>query len=142
MIEEAIENAVRRGVRQELGAHRACTEEPQPPARDGEVELLAVAEAAELLRISRNLTYELIKQERLHALRLGRRLLIPRWAITELAGREVPDPRGACRYCGGQAAARYRWKNQTKLIAPIDLCSAATCHEELLGDLRTTGAVE
>ena len=40
--------------------------------------LLTVPEAARLLRISRNLTYELIRQKALPHVRLGRRILVPR----------------------------------------------------------------
>jgi excisionase family DNA binding protein len=56
--------------------------------------LLTVPEAARVLRISRNLAYELIAQRRLPHVRLGRRILIPRpglerW-ISQQAG--LPDP--------------------------------------------------
>lgn len=44
-------------------------------------ELLTVAEAAQVLRISRNLTYELVHQGRLPHLQLGRRILVPRRAL-------------------------------------------------------------
>jgi len=40
--------------------------------------LLTVPEAARLLRISRNLTYELVRQKALPHVRLGRRILVPR----------------------------------------------------------------
>jgi excisionase family DNA binding protein len=39
--------------------------------------LLTVPEAARLLRIWRNLTYELIRQKTLPHVRLGRRILVP-----------------------------------------------------------------
>ena len=41
-------------------------------------EFLTVPEAAELLRISRNLTYELVAEKVLPSIRLGRRVVVPR----------------------------------------------------------------
>lgn len=38
-------------------------------------------EAARTLRISRNLTYELVRQGRLPSIRLGRRVMIPRHGL-------------------------------------------------------------
>ena len=43
--------------------------------------LLTVAEAAALLRISRNAAYELVSRHELPALRLGRTIRIPRHAL-------------------------------------------------------------
>jgi len=40
--------------------------------------LLTVSEAAKLLRISRGLAYELVRQKRIPFIRLGRRILVPR----------------------------------------------------------------
>jgi excisionase family DNA binding protein len=62
---------------------------------DGQV-LLTVKEAAKLLRISRNLAYELVAQGRLPSIYLGRRILIPRhglerWIVQE-AGLPEPSP--------------------------------------------------
>ena len=62
---------------------------------DGQVLLLTVREAAKLLRISRNLAYELVAQGRLPAIYLGRRILIPRhglerWIVQE-AGPSEPS---------------------------------------------------
>ena len=45
---------------------------------------LTVAEAAELLGISRGLAYELVGRGELPALRLGRRLVVPRKALEAL----------------------------------------------------------
>ncbi len=58
--------------------------------------LLTVKEAAKLLRISRNLAYELVAQRRLPSIYLGRRILIPRhglerWIVQE-AGPPEPLP--------------------------------------------------
>ncbi len=58
--------------------------------------LLTVKEAAKLLRISRNLAYELVAQGRLPSICLGRRILIPRhglerWIVQE-AGLPEPSP--------------------------------------------------
>ena len=41
-------------------------------------EFLTVPEVAKLLRISRNLVYELVAQGVLPSIRLGRRILVPR----------------------------------------------------------------
>jgi excisionase family DNA binding protein len=42
---------------------------------------LSVAEAGELLGISRGLAYELVRKGKLPSLRLGRRLVVPRAAL-------------------------------------------------------------
>jgi excisionase family DNA binding protein len=47
----------------------------------GESDLLTVVEAAAVLRISRNLAYELIRQGRVPHLRLGKRILVPRRSL-------------------------------------------------------------
>jgi excisionase family DNA binding protein len=59
--------------------------------------LLTVPEAAKLLRISRGLTYELVRQERIPSIRLGRRLLIPMRGLEEWVAREagLPPPPAA-----------------------------------------------
>ena len=56
---------------------------------DSQIMVLTVSEAAHLLRISRNLAYELIAQDRLPHVRLGRRILVPRVAIERLIGDEA-----------------------------------------------------
>jgi excisionase family DNA binding protein len=43
--------------------------------------VMSVTEAAELLEISRALAYELARLQRLPAVRLGRRLVVPRKAL-------------------------------------------------------------
>jgi len=43
--------------------------------------LLNVCDVAQLLGIGRNLAYELVRQNRLPHIRLGRRILIPREAL-------------------------------------------------------------
>ena len=63
--------------------------------------LLTVAEAARLLRISRNLCYELIAQGRLPHLRLGRRILVPRYGLEQWIARESgssPPPVGVLSF--------------------------------------------
>jgi len=62
-------------------------------ADDGRL-LLTVPEAARLLRISRNLAYELVAQGRLPHIRLGRRILIPRFGLEQWIAREagLPQP--------------------------------------------------
>src|SRR3990172_12582523 len=54
--------------------------------------LLTVPEAARLLRISRNLAYDLIAQGRLPHVRLGRRILIPRHGLEVWISREAGLP--------------------------------------------------
>ena len=49
----------------------------------GESIMLTVREAARLLRISRNLCYELVNQGKLPHLRLGRRILLPRYGLEQ-----------------------------------------------------------
>ena len=57
--------------------------------------VLTVTEAAHLLRISRGLAYEMVKDGRLPSLRLGRRILVPRSALerilAEAAGDQSPE---------------------------------------------------
>ena len=59
---------------------------------DSQIMLLTVSEAAHVLRISRNLAYELIAQDRLPHVRLGRRILVPRVAIERWIGSEAGLP--------------------------------------------------
>lgn len=51
--------------------------------------LLTVTETAELLRISRNLCYELIAQKQLPHIRLGRRILLPRYGLEQCISRQA-----------------------------------------------------
>ncbi len=51
---------------------------------------LTVTEAAELLGISSDLAYELIGRGELPALRLGRRIVVPRVALEAIVERAVP----------------------------------------------------
>lgn len=57
--------------------------------------VLTVTETAHLLRISRGLAYEMVKDGRLPSLRLGRRILVPRSALerilAEAAGDQSPE---------------------------------------------------
>lgn len=54
------------------------------------VDLLTVPEAAQLLRIGRNLAYELVARGEIPALHLGRAIRIPRGALEEwVAGQSV-----------------------------------------------------
>jgi excisionase family DNA binding protein len=43
-----------------------------------------VPEAAEMLSLSRNFAYELVKQKKLPAVKFGKRLLIPRVALEKM----------------------------------------------------------
>ena len=65
--------------------HEENTPEPDPPDRL----TLTVDEAAYLLNISRGLTYELVARGELPAIRLGRRIVIPRVAMEELLGTPI-----------------------------------------------------
>lgn len=46
--------------------------------------ILTVSEAAELLRLSRSFTYELVARGELPSVRFGRRIVIPRVAIERM----------------------------------------------------------
>ncbi|MGH9917946.1 MAG: helix-turn-helix domain-containing protein [Nitrososphaerales archaeon] len=61
------------------------------PANPDSVSLtLSVPETAKLLGVSRDLVYELVAQGELPALRLGRRIVLPRRAIEELVEAACP----------------------------------------------------
>lgn len=45
--------------------------------------VLTVQETAKVLKISRNTTYELVRSGKLHSVRIGHQIRIPREAITE-----------------------------------------------------------
>ncbi len=57
--------------------------------------LLTVSEAAKLLRISRGLAYELVRQERIPSIRLGRRILVPRHGLEVWIAQETGLPQQA-----------------------------------------------
>jgi excisionase family DNA binding protein len=52
---------------------------------------IRVPEAAEMLGISRNFAYELVKQGQLPVIRFGKRLLIPRVALEKMLEKGVPN---------------------------------------------------
>ena len=56
---------------------------------DDEALLLTVAEAARLLRIGRGLCYELIARGELPAVRLGRVIRVPRFALEQWIARQA-----------------------------------------------------
>jgi len=60
-----------------------------------ELDLLTVPEAAKLLRISRNLAYELVARDELPAVRLGRVIRIPRSLLDEWITSQVSQPAAA-----------------------------------------------
>ncbi len=74
---------------------------PSPPVGDGDVDstgsvphvterlVLSVDDAAYLLNISRAFAYELVARGELPAIRLGRRIVIPRAALDELLGTAI-----------------------------------------------------
>jgi excisionase family DNA binding protein len=55
---------------------------------------MTVEEAAKLLGVSRGLAYHAARTGDLPTIRLGRRLLVPRWRLLELLGepREMREP--------------------------------------------------
>jgi excisionase family DNA binding protein len=69
-------------IRLQHDADEENTSEPDAPNRLA----LTVDEAAYLLNISRGLAYELVARGELPAIRLGRRIVIPRVAMEELLG--------------------------------------------------------
>jgi excisionase family DNA binding protein len=73
----------------------APTPEPRPWRDEAEGHaLLTVREAAAFLRIGRNTCYELIRQRRIPHVRLGRRVVIPRYGLEQWIAREagLPEP--------------------------------------------------
>ena len=64
-------------------------EENAPTANPPDRLVLTVDEAAYLLNISRGLAYELVARGELPAIRLGRRIVIPRVAMEELLGTAI-----------------------------------------------------
>lgn len=58
---------------------------------DLELLTLTVSEAAHVLGISRTTAYECVRTGQLRAVRLGRRLVVPRDAITELLAAPAPS---------------------------------------------------
>ena len=57
--------------------------------------LVTVPEAVRLLRISRGLAYELVRQERIPFIRLGRRILVPRHGLEVWIAQEAGLPQQA-----------------------------------------------
>jgi excisionase family DNA binding protein len=68
--------------------HVAGEQAPTSPAGSDRL-VLTVDEAAYLLNISRGLAYELVARGELPAIRLGRRIVIPRVAMEELLGTSI-----------------------------------------------------
>lgn len=52
---------------------------------------ITVPEAAEMLGLSRNFAYELVKQKQLPVIKFGKRLLIPRVALEKILEKRVPE---------------------------------------------------
>jgi excisionase family DNA binding protein len=70
-------------------AHNLSEDQPAPPRATSDRLVLTVDEAAYLLNISRGLAYELVARGELPAIRLGRRIVIPRVAMEELLGTSI-----------------------------------------------------
>ena len=49
---------------------------------------VTVPEAAEMLGISRNFAYQLVREGKLPSIRFGKRILIPRAALEKMLGKE------------------------------------------------------
>ncbi len=64
---------------------------PALPLADGERLVLKVAEAGELLGISRAFAYELVARGELPVIRLGRRRLVPKRALLALVDVDLAD---------------------------------------------------
>lgn len=65
-----------------------------------ELDLLTVPEAAKLLRISRNLAYELVARHEIPAIRLGRVIRVPKQGLEEWLDRQVDGHRGPANGAG------------------------------------------
>jgi len=52
---------------------------------------ISVPEAAEMLDISKNFAYELVKRKELPVIRFGKRILIPRIALEKMLEKGVPQ---------------------------------------------------
>ena len=52
---------------------------------------ITVPEAAAMLGLSRNFTYELVKQKQLPMLKFGKRILIPRLALEKMLAKGVSE---------------------------------------------------
>jgi excisionase family DNA binding protein len=74
--------------------HAAALEtstETSPTHRHTEPLTLSVTEAAGLLGISRALAYELVRTGDIPAIRLGRRIVVPRHSLLDLVGRNAVE---------------------------------------------------
>ena len=65
MIDEAVEELVRQVVREELAELTTCIGRDEVAPADEEPQVLTVPEVAEILRISRNRVYDMVKQGQL-----------------------------------------------------------------------------
>ena len=61
------------------------------PPNENERRTLTVAEAAELLGISRGTAYECVRTGEIPSVNFGRRVLIPRQRLEALLNAEAPD---------------------------------------------------
>ena len=61
---------------------------PRQAAKDNRL-CITVPEAAEMLGISRNFAYELVKRKQLPVIKFGKRLLIPRIALEKMLEKEI-----------------------------------------------------
>ena len=54
-----------------------------------EPDVLTVSEAAKLLRIGKNQAYELVKNGRLGAIKLGKKIIVPKLSLIDFCRNEV-----------------------------------------------------
>ena len=67
-----------------------------------EPDVLTVPEAAKLLRIGKNQAYELVKNGRLGAIKLGKKIIVPKLSLIDFCRNEVKgmELSGEVWYCG------------------------------------------
>ena len=70
-------------------ANTATTDDTGTRSSNRDRLVLTIAEAAEVLGVSRAFAYELAARGEIPVLRLGRRRLVPRKALLEMLGEEV-----------------------------------------------------
>ncbi len=95
--------------------------EPRPNKQDNTPLTLSVSETAKLLGVSRDLVYDLVARRELPALRLGRRIVLPRKAIEELVKGAADDGRDQATNessSGIGSALQYPTARTTLQLAP------------------------
>jgi excisionase family DNA binding protein len=78
-----------------MTTHSTTTEGTGTRSSNRDRLVLTIAEAAEVLGVSRAFAYELAARGEIPVLRLGRRRLVPRKALLEMLGEEAEGPSSA-----------------------------------------------